>query len=99
MLFYIYILHSNKSDKFYIGYTSNIHLRVFQHNFGAKLSYTHKHRPWKLKALFCCGNSKSDAITIENFIKKQKSKTFIKKIIDHEILTTVFPKLVRVKFC
>jgi putative endonuclease len=44
---YIYILHSELFDRFYIGSTVDILTRVFRHNAGQHLS-TKAYRPWKL---------------------------------------------------
>ena len=97
-MFFIYILHSEKSDLFYVGYTSNINLRLSQHNEQDTFStYTRKHRPWLLCALFQCGEDEGDAIKLERFIKKQHSRNFIEKLVDpHFVPTGQLAKLVRV---
>ncbi|MCX6763866.1 MAG: GIY-YIG nuclease family protein [Candidatus Moranbacteria bacterium] len=43
----IYILKSIKFNEFYIGYTSNLKLRLKQHNSGQSF-HTKKYAPWKL---------------------------------------------------
>lgn len=73
-MFYIYILYSNKSDIYYVGYTVDIERRLEEHNLISENSYTSKHRPWKLEAVFEVGNSRSVAMKIEKHIKKQKNR-------------------------
>ncbi len=96
MQYFIYILYSIKSDVYYVGYTSNIKTRLHQHNFGERLTYTSKHRPWELKALFYCSESESDAVRIESFIKKQRNRLFIERLITSDQLTGILAQLVRV---
>ncbi len=33
-MFYLYILYSSKLDRYYVGHTENIELRLIQHNNG-----------------------------------------------------------------
>ena len=80
-MFYIYILQSLKSDITYIGYSENPWERVIQHNTKEEGTFSSKHKPWELKAIFET-TAKSEAISLERFIKKQKSKTLIEKLID-----------------
>lgn len=47
MFFYVYTIHSKRSDKMYTGYTSNLIRRVKEHNLGLNLS-TKSYRPWTL---------------------------------------------------
>ncbi|MBK6820653.1 MAG: GIY-YIG nuclease family protein [Bacteroidetes bacterium] len=35
-MFYVYILYADKFDKFYIGQTNNIQVRVQRHNSGSE---------------------------------------------------------------
>ena len=96
-MFYIYILHSSSADKFYIGCTNNYLRRFEEHNSSDRITYTSKHRPWLIKAVFTCGNNEGTAIRIERFIKQQKSKRLIEKLIDpHFMLEGFLAQLVRV---
>ncbi len=78
-MFYIYILYSPSSDKYYVGYSNDYQRRLIEHNTTERITYTSKHRPWFLKAAFEC-LSESEAMKIEKFIKKQKSRKFIETI-------------------
>ena len=81
MSFFIYILYSSISDIYYVGYTENVERRLSQHNNPVKTTFTAKHKPWELKCFFEISSSRSEAMRAEKYIKKQKSKLFIKKII------------------
>jgi len=81
-MFYIYFIYSDNYNKYYIGFTQNIEKRLAQHNSNDnKHSFTAKLKPWRLVANFAVGDSKQDAMKVERFIKKQKSKQFNLKII------------------
>ena len=47
-IYTVYILYSNKYDKIYIGYTSNLIARFHSHNSLSKKGYTKKYRPWQV---------------------------------------------------
>lgn len=81
-MYYIYIVYSASSDKYYIGYTSNPDKRLEEHNTVSFDTYTNKYRPWIRKALFECGTEKANAMKIEKFIKKQKSRRLIELLLD-----------------
>jgi len=95
-MYYIYILHSASCDIYYVGQTDNIDIRLQAHNSSDRNTFTSKHRPWRLAALFECGDSRSDAMRLEKFIKNQKSKALILKMISAEPLSGVLAQLVRV---
>ncbi len=98
-MFYIYILFSPSSNKYYIGYTNDYLRRLTEHNSSERITYTGKHRPWILKAVFECGSSKSQAIKIERFIKKQKSRKLIELLCDATFIPSIdLAQLVRVPF-
>ncbi|MCK5028436.1 MAG: GIY-YIG nuclease family protein [Bacteroidales bacterium] len=78
-MFFVYILYSNKRDRYYIGYTSEIENRVAKHNVGSTTS-TKSGIPWVLvyKEEF---ESKTDAIKREKEIKRMKSRKYIERLI------------------
>ncbi|MEM9885660.1 MAG: GIY-YIG nuclease family protein [Bacteroidota bacterium] len=47
-MFTVYVLYSEKYDKIYIGYTSNLAERFKSHNELGKKGYTIKYRPWQI---------------------------------------------------
>ncbi|HRN42401.1 MAG TPA: GIY-YIG nuclease family protein [Vicingus sp.] len=97
MTFYIYILQSTSSNIFYIGSTSNFKNRLISHNNSDENTFTSKHRPWVFAAVFEAGTSRIEAQRIVRFIKQQKSKLFIEKIIDPNFIPSgKLAQLVRV---
>ena len=46
-MFYVYIIKSKKTGKIYIGYTSNLKIRLKEHNTNRVFSTKHK-GPWEL---------------------------------------------------
>ena len=96
-MYYIYILYSAGSDKYYLGYSSDFQRRLRAHNTQEHFNtYTSKHRPWELVAVFEVGPVEAEAIRIERFIKKQKSRTLIKTMVESETLDGLLAQLVRV---
>jgi putative endonuclease len=81
-MFYVYILYSQKSDWFYIGHTTDVHKRLEEHNNPrVTTKYTSKHLPWDLVLFFKISESRGEAILVERFIKNQKSRKFISRLI------------------
>ena len=81
-IYYIYILYSANSDKYYVGYSTDPHRRVVEHNQKPFNTYTSKHRPWELIVSFNCGNEEKTAIKLERLLKEQKSRKLIQKLCD-----------------
>jgi putative endonuclease len=90
---YIYILYSKTLDKFYVGETSDVDFRLKLHLQKAfPKSFSKSADDWILKLAFKC-DSRNDAIYLERFIKKMKSKVFIVKVIDNpNILSDILNK-------
>ena len=86
--YYIYILYSEKFDKFYIGYTTNVKMRLEHHNKDDKNTFTAKYRPWTLKAVYKVGNDRGEALKLERFIKKQKSRKLLLQLIQTDFQPT-----------
>ena len=62
-MYFVYILHSAKLSRYYIGQTNNIDRRLKYHNSGLG-NYTSKGVPWIL--LWCTEKStRSEAIILE----------------------------------
>ena len=84
-VFYIYILYSLKSDKYYIGLTTDVSRRLQEHNNPSEnKKYTSKHLPWEVKVFFECSDSRGEGLIVERFIKNQKSRVFIEKLITEQ---------------
>jgi putative endonuclease len=97
-MYYIYILYSEASDIYYVGYTSDYERRLLEHNTSERGSYTSKHRPWTIMAVFECGTDEGAAKKVETFIKKQKSRKLVEKLISGEGLSGGLANLVRVPY-
>jgi len=76
LLYYTYVLQSEKDNKFYTGYTKNIELRFEQHNKGLVQS-TKFRRPLKLIYYEACLNQQ-DATHREKYLKTYYGKMFLK---------------------
>jgi putative endonuclease len=94
-MFCIYILYSLKSDKYYIGMTSDVGRRLAEHNDPSRENkYTAKHLPWELKLFFGVSDRRGDALIVERFLKNQKSKTFLEKLISEKDNPVYFELLI-----
>ena len=77
---YLYIIKSERNNKYYIGVSSNIGKRLSQHNAGKEKS-TKSYVPWVL-VYFEKYDSRGEAMIRERFIKKQKSHKWIDRLIE-----------------
>ena len=72
-------------------------MRLEQHLSNSTDKYTGKAKDWILKTVFEVSNSAGDAMKIERFIKKQKSRKLILQLCDTEFIPTgTLAQLVRV---
>ncbi|MFV0604577.1 MAG: GIY-YIG nuclease family protein [Niabella sp.] len=75
VMFYVYILYSQKLDRFYVGYTADIEKRLTEHRSGIS-TYTSKATDWELK--YQKGFATRElAMEYEKSIKKKKSRKYI----------------------
>jgi len=79
-MYYIYIIYSDTADKFYVGYSDNPQRRLIEHNTKPFNTYTSKYRPWILKTVFQCSTIEAEAMRVEKFIKKQKSRKLLEQL-------------------
>lgn len=93
-MYYIYILFSQSANKFYVGQTSDVQRRLEEYNNPIVNSkFTAKFIPWEITVFFPVSDSRADAMKIEKFIKLQKSKKFILKLIENKNNSEFFQKL------
>lgn len=80
-MYYTYILYSPSINKYYVGYTHNLELRLERHN-SCWGKFSSRGIPWQLvyKEGF---ESKTDAIKRELEIKQKKNRRFIENLISH----------------
>ena len=84
MEYFVYILYSNKIDRYYVGFSSDVERRLFYHNLGKK-GWTKRGVPWKLVYKFKC-KDKKHAMLVEKIIKSQKSRRYIEDLISGNIV-------------
>ena len=78
--FVVYILYSERFNKNYTGFTSNLIERFKSHNNLGTKGYTLKFRPWKVIHVEFF-TSKSDAMKREKYLKTGAGREFIKNLI------------------
>ncbi len=90
---FLYIIFSESLDRYYVGETHNIDERLQKHkNHSYKGGFTKSANDWKLVLINEC-LSRNDALFLEKFIKRMKSKIFIKRVIqDSNILSDILNK-------
>ncbi|AXB55200.1 GIY-YIG nuclease family protein [Flavobacterium fluviale] len=78
--FVVYILYSERFNKNYTGFTSNLIERFKSHNNLGTKGYTLKFRPWKVIHVEFF-TSKSKAMEREKYLKTGAGREFIKNLI------------------
>ena len=84
MPYFVYILYSEKCDKYYIGHTDNLQRRIEEHNEGKGGIFTSKCFPWKLM-LNEEFKTRSEAMKRELEIKKKKRRTYLEWLINKKV--------------
>ena len=86
MDYFVYILFSEKLNRYYIGQTVDIEERLKQHNSGFyENASTKVSNDWKLFWKLKC-DSKRQAIQIESHIKRMRNKVYYQNL-------TTFPEI------
>jgi putative endonuclease len=78
MLYTVYILYSEKSNKHYTGFTSDLKARLLSHNELGK-EWTASYRPWKIiytKEFL----TKQEATAHEKWLKSGAGRDFVKSL-------------------
>jgi putative endonuclease len=78
-VFFVYILQSLRTGRFYVGQTDNLMVRFNQHRQG-DVSSTKGYRPWWMP-YYECFSSRADALRREREIKRKKSADSIRRLI------------------
>ena len=81
---FVYILQSLSVDRYYVGETKDVQARLLLHNDDARGTYTSKNGPWDLKRVIAL-TSRSEGRKVERYIKKRKSKKYIRLLISEDI--------------
>ena len=79
-MFTVYALYSEKFNKFYIGVTSDIDVRLIAHNHASNKGWTKRYKPWIVlyTEIF---KDKSVALKREKQLKNSKGRDYIRGII------------------
>ena len=80
-MFYLYILQSKKSNKFYIGISSNTERRIQEHN-SSQVRSTKTGKPW-IKIHEESFDNRSEATKRERYLKSLKKRYYIDSMIKH----------------
>ena len=80
-MYYVYVMESESSGKWYIGYTTDVYARLDKHNQNGNKS-TSNRGPWKL-VYYEAYVSKDDALGREKFLKSGSGWRFLKKQMRH----------------
>ena len=86
MTYTVYILHSEKLNRYYTGYTTNLDVRMALHNNPAAGKFTAKADDWELVFEISC-KDQTQALAIEKHIKLMKSKVYIENLIKYPEIT------------
>lgn len=78
-MYYVYVLLSQKDNKFYIGFTGELKRRLKEHNSGKNTS-TKSRRPLKL-IYYEAHLSQADAMRRERYFKTTKGKSTLKQML------------------
>lgn len=79
MKYCVYILHSEKLNRFYIGFTTNLDVRLEFHSSAEARKFTYNADDWTAFITISC-RSKSQALSIERHIKDMKSKAYVENL-------------------
>ncbi len=83
---FLYIIHSDELNRYYVGESEQPEIRLGQHNSHYfKTNFTKAANDWKLTLTFEC-DSREASLYLEKFIKRMKSKKFIGKVIANPII-------------
>ena len=75
MTFFVYVLHSSKLEKYYVGSTNDIEDRLYRHNSG-KSAFTKTGIPWVLIHTEETA-TRAEAVLLEMSIKKRGAKRYL----------------------
>ena len=80
MEYFVYILYSEKCDKYYVGHADNFEKRLYEHNNSKGGKFSKSCSPWKL-VYHEKHVSRVEAVAREREIKSKKSRKYIELLI------------------
>ena len=85
-MFTVYILYSKTADKYYVGHTNNVDIRLVKHNSPVfHNEFTRKNGPWVLVYKEDGYETRKEAVARETQIKKWKSRKMIEMLIKEQV--------------
>ena len=82
MEYYVYVLESVSTGRYYIGQTADVSSRLVRHNAGYVKS-TKGRGPWRVK-FSKCFTTRAEAMRVEQKLKRMKSRKRVEQwIISH----------------
>ena len=78
-MYFVYLLYSEKCDRYYIGYSADVTARLKRHNAGM-VTATRNCRPYQIKATKSF-DTEIEARKEELRLKKQKSRKYLEWLI------------------
>ncbi|MBT0607422.1 GIY-YIG nuclease family protein [Aequorivita echinoideorum] len=90
---FLYIIYSKAIDRYYIGESPDVSMRLEQrNNHYFKKNFTKAAKDWQVLLRYEC-TDRNGALLLEKFLKKMKSRVFLEKVISNpEILTDILKK-------
>jgi putative endonuclease len=84
MAHYVYILYSARLDRYYVGESEDPQRRLLEHlGHKYKGAATGKATDWEIRLAIAC-NDRSHARKLELWIKAQKSRVIVERILNEE---------------
>jgi putative endonuclease len=77
IMFFVYVIESEKDGELYTGSTNDLHRRIKEHNQGLNFS-TKGNRPWKYIYYEACLNEQ-DAKRREHYLKTTQGERLLKR--------------------
>jgi putative endonuclease len=81
--YFVYILQSERTGRYYVGSAANPNDRLIDHNRTTR-GFTARHRPWRIVFKHDL-RSKQEAQAVERRIKNWKSRTMIERLLGGEV--------------
>jgi putative endonuclease len=82
-MFYVYVLQSESDDGLYIGFTTDLRLRLKQHREGKSFATSYR-GPWKL-IYYEAYLEEEDALGREKYLKSGGGRKFLKSQLRHHL--------------
>jgi putative endonuclease len=83
-MFYVYILQSETDDGLYIGFTTDLRIRLKQHQAGESFATSYR-GPWKL-IYYEAYLDERDALGRERYLKSGGGRRFLKSQLKHHLI-------------